>query len=82
MSTPLPQRSREHCRREGEENLKAGVCGSVFQNMPSRYDSYWWTRKEEKRGPKVKRNVVPGVTDMNIARDIAYMDETIKSREQ
>lgn len=36
----------------------------------------------KRKGVQKKRDVVPGVTDMNIARDIAYMDETIKSREE
>lgn len=51
-NTFLPLRSREHHRREGGKNLKAGGWGNVSQNTPSRYDR--WTRKEEDGTQKEK----------------------------
>lgn len=32
----------------------------MFENRPLRYDRYWWTRKEEKRGPKGKEGSARG----------------------
>lgn len=65
-NTFLPLRSREHHRREGGKNLKAGGWGNVSQNTPSRYDR--WTRKEEDGTQKEKIGGTGGVIDMHIIR--------------